>query len=289
MSWLVDFVRPKLSALVNNKKDIPENLWTRCPSCEQMLFQRDLAEDLHVCKHCGHHMRLRAKDRMDMLFDHQQYDLIEIPEVVQDPLKFRDLKKYADRLKDSRTSTKDNDALLVASGKISGIPVVAAVFDFAFMGGSMGTAVGEGLVEAANRALSMKAPLIVVPASGGARMQEGILSLMQMPRTTIAILQLKKAGLPYITLLSDPTMGGVAASFAMLGDIALAEPGSMIGFAGARVIQQIVRENLPADFQKAEYLKEHGMIDRVVERKHIKAELGTIMKLLMVKRLPHAF
>lgn len=289
MSWLANFVRPKLSALVSQKKDIPDNLWTRCPSCEQMLFQRDLAEALHVCSHCGHHMRLRAKDRMAMLFDSQQYDVIDIPEVPQDPLKFRDLKKYTDRLKDSRASTKDNDALLVASGKISGIPVVAAVFDFAFMGGSMGTAVGEGLVEAANRALSMRAPLIVVPASGGARMQEGILSLMQMPRTTIAILQLKKAGIPYITLLSDPTMGGVAASFAMLGDISIAEPGSMIGFAGARVIQQIVRESLPADFQKAEYLKEHGMIDRVVERKFIKAELATIIKLLMVKRLPHTF
>ncbi len=284
MSWLTNFVRPKLRALVN-KKEIPDNMWTRCPSCEQLLFHRDLAENLQVCNHCGHHLRLRAKERLAMLFDSQQYTLLDMPKVAQDPLKFRDLKKYADRLRDSRAQTEEDDALLIASGSIGGVTAVVAVFDFAFMGGSMGTAVGEGLVEAANRALSLKAPLIVVPASGGARMQEGILSLMQMPRTTIAILQLKKARLPYITLLSDPTMGGVAASFAMLGDIAIAEPGSMIGFAGARVIQQIVRESLPAGFQKAEYLKEHGMIDRVVERKFLKSEIGTILKLLMVKKL----
>lgn len=284
MSWLTDFVRPKLNALVN-KKEIPDNMWTGCPSCEQLLFHRDLAENLQVCNHCGHHLRLRAKERLAILFDNQQYNLLDMPEVAHDPLKFKDLKKYSDRLKDARAQTEENDALLIASGTIAGITTVVAVFDFAFMGGSMGTAVGEGLVEAANRAVSMKAPLIVVPASGGARMQEGILSLMQMPRSTIAILQLKKAGLPYITILSDPTMGGVAASFAMLGDVAIAEPGSMIGFAGARVIQQIVRESLPAGFQKAEYLKEHGMIDRVVERKHLKSEVGTILKLLMVKRL----
>jgi acetyl-CoA carboxylase carboxyl transferase subunit beta len=287
MSWLTNFVRPKLRALVN-KKEIPDNMWTRCPSCEQLLFHRDLAENLQVCSHCGHHLRLRAKERLAMMFDSQQYELIPGPKVPQDPLKFRDLKKYADRLKDARASTDEDDALLIAMGTIGGITAVVAVFDFAFMGGSMGTAVGEGLVEAANRALSLRAPLIVVPASGGARMQEGILSLMQMPRTTIAILQLKKARLPYITLLSDPTMGGVAASFAMLGDIAIAEPGSMIGFAGARVIQQIVRESLPPGFQKAEYLKEHGMIDRVVERKFIKSEIATILKLLMVKRFTHA-
>jgi acetyl-CoA carboxylase carboxyl transferase subunit beta len=286
MSWLTNFVRPKLRALVN-KKEIPDNMWTRCPSCEQLLFHRDLAENLQVCNHCGHHLRLRGRERLAIMFDNQQYTLLDLPKVVQDPLKFRDLKKYTDRLRESRAQTQEDDALLVASGLIGGITTVVAVFDFAFMGGSMGAAVGEGLVEAANRALSLKAPLIVVPASGGARMQEGILSLMQMPRTTIAILQLKKARLPYITLLTDPTMGGVAASFAMLGDIAIAEPGSMIGFAGARVIQQIVRESLPPGFQKAEYLKEHGMIDRVVERKLIKSEISTILQLLMVKRLAH--
>lgn len=284
MSWLTDFVRPKLRAWVN-KKDIPDNMWTRCPSCEQLLYTKDLVESLHVCSHCKHHMRIGGRERLGMLFDNANYTLMDLPKVAHDPLKFKDLKKYVDRLKDARATTKEEDALLIASGTIGGVLTVVAVFDFAFMGGSMGTAVGEGLVEAANKALALKAPLVVVPASGGARMQEGILSLMQMPRTTIAILQLKKAGIPYITVLTDPTMGGVAASFAMLGDIAIAEPGSMIGFAGARVIQQIVRESLPPGFQRAEYLKEHGMIDRVVERKHLKSEISTILQLLTIKRI----
>ncbi len=287
MSWLTNFVRPKLRAWVN-KKEIPDNMWTRCPSCEQLLYARDLTESLQVCTHCNHHLRLRGKERLNMLFDSSNYTLLDTPAVPQDPLKFKDLKKYSDRLKEARAATGEDDALLIATGTIGGVTTVVAVFDFAFMGGSMGAAVGEGLVMAANKALSLKAPLVVIPASGGARMQEGILSLMQMPRTTIAILQLKKARLPYITLLSDPTMGGVAASFAMLGDISIAEPGSMIGFAGARVIQQIVRESLPPGFQKAEYLKEHGMIDRVVARKYLKSEIGTILKLLMVRRLTPA-
>lgn len=284
MSWLTNFVRPKIRALVE-KKDIPDNLWTKCPNCEQLLFQRDLADNLHVCKHCGHHLRLRAKERLRIMFDHEAYSLIELPAVKHDPLKFKDLKKYPDRLKEARSQTGEQDAIHVAVGKIGGIETVVAVFDFAFMGGSMGTAVGNGIVQAASHAVAMKAPLIVIPASGGARMQEGILSLMQMPRTTIARLNMKKARLPYIVILSDPTMGGVAASFAMLGDIAIAEPGAMIGFAGPRVIQQTVRESLPPDFQKAEYLKEHGMIDRVIPRHHMKAELATILKLLMAKSL----
>ena len=284
MNWLTSFIRPKLRALVS-KKEIPDNLWTKCPSCEQLLFHKDLSENLRVCKHCGHHLRLSAKERLNLLFDKGLYTKIDLPKVKHDPLKFKDLKKYSDRIKEAREQTGENDALILATGQIGGIETVAAVFDFAFMGGSMGMAVGDGLVEAVNRAISMKAPLIVVPASGGARMQEGVLSLMQMPRTTIARLALKKERLPYILLLTDPTMGGVAASFAMLGDITLAEPGTMIGFAGPRVIQQIVRESLPAGFQKAEYLKEHGMIDRVVPRKYLKSELATILKLLMARSL----
>lgn len=286
MSWLTNFVRPKLRALVN-KKEIPDNLWTKCPSCEQLLFHRDLAENLQVCKHCGHHLRLRAKERLSLLFDNEQYSQTVLPKVSHDPLKFKDLKKYTERLKEARSTTREDDALIIATGSIGGIMTVVAVFDFAFMGGSMGMAVGEGIVEAANRAISLKAPLIVIPSSGGARMQEGILSLMQMPRTTIARLQVKKAGLPYITVLTDPTMGGVAASFAMLGDIAIAEPGAMIGFAGQRVILQTVRENLPPGFQRAEYLKEHGMLDRVVPRARLKLEIATILKLLMAKKLSY--
>lgn len=286
MSWLTNFVRPKLRALVS-KKEIPDNMWTKCPSCEQLLFQRDLTENLRVCKHCGHHLRLSAKERLNMLFDNELYSKVELPSVKADPLKFKDLKKYSDRIKEARMQTGEDDAIIVAIGNIGGIETIVAVFDFAFMGGSMGMAVGNGIVEAASRAVAMKAPLIIIPASGGARMQEGILSLMQMPRTTIARLQMKKAGLPYIILLTDPTMGGVAASFAMLGDIALAEPGTMIGFAGPRVIAQTVRENLPPGFQKAEYLKEHGMIDKVIPRPRLKSEIATILKLLMAKSLSH--
>lgn len=283
MSWLTDFVKPKLRALVG--REIPDNLWSKCPSCEQLLFHRDLPENLYVCRHCNYHYRMGARDRLASLMDQGQYDLLPIAKPPVDPLKFKDVKKYADRLKDARHKTGEDDAVLVASGSIGSIPVVVAVFDFRFMGGSMGMAVGNGLLAASNGALGRKCPLIVMPSSGGARMQEGILSLMQMPRTTIAISRVVEAKLPYITVLCDPTTGGVSASFAMLGDVTLAESGAIIGFAGARVIEQTMRESLPPDFQTADYLLDHGMVDRVVHRAHLRDELTRLLTLLVRKTL----
>lgn len=281
MNWLTNFVKPKLRSLVG--KDVPENLWHKCPGCEQMLFHRDLEENQHVCRHCGHHMRIDPQTRLSLLFDEQRYAIIPQEKVKDDPLKFKDLKKYNDRLKESRSKLKQDDAIIVASGTIGGIPVVAAVFDFRFMGGSMGVAVGNGILRAAEFAVSKKAALIVIPSSGGARMQEGILSLMQMPRTTIAVRLIKEARLPYITLLTDPTTGGVSASFAMLGDVSIAEPGAMIGFAGARVIKETIRAELPQGFQTAEYLLDHGMLDMVIPRNHLKEKLSLLLSNLMLK------
>jgi acetyl-CoA carboxylase carboxyl transferase subunit beta len=279
MSWLTNFVRPKLRALVR-KTEVPDNLWDTCPACSKMIFHRDLEANQRVCPHCGHHMRLPAKRRLETLFDDGAYARIELPKVAVDPLKFRDQKKYVDRLKAAREKTGEQDAILVAHGRIGGIGTVVAVFDFEFQGGSMGLAVGEGLVAAAKLAVLQQAPLIVIPASGGARMQEGILSLMQMPRTVIAAEEVKEAGLPYIVVLTDPTTGGVSASFAMLGDIAISEPGATIGFAGARVIEETLREKLPPGFQKAEYLLEHGMVDMVVHRHELRAMLVRLLRLL---------
>jgi acetyl-CoA carboxylase carboxyl transferase subunit beta len=276
MNWLTDFVRPKIKALMR-RQEVPDNLWTKCPSCEHMLFHRDLVENLNVCHHCNHHMRMSVHERLDILFDNKSYTKAPSPKVVQDPLKFKDSKRYADRLKEYRQKTGHEDAVIIAYGQLQAHPVVIAAFDFGFMGGSMGMAVGESLLIAAEMAVKNNCPLIVVPASGGARMQEGILSLMQMPRTTIAVERVKNAGLPYITLLSDPTTGGVSASFAMLGDIALAEPGAIIGFAGARVIEETIRQKLPEGFQRAEYLLSHGMIDMVVHRHQLKETLGRLL------------
>ena len=283
MNWLTNFVRPKLRALVN-KDDVPENLWHKCPGCDQMIFHRDLEKNLHVCQHCNHHLRISADQRLSILFDEGAYTRTKLPDVPDDPLKFRDRKRYTDRLKESRAKTKERDAVVVASGRIHDQPVVVALFNFEFMGGSMGVAAGEGIVAAARLAVSEQASLIVNPASGGARMQEGILSLMQMPRTIIAVQELKEAGLPYVVLLSDPTTGGVSASFAMLGDIHIAEPGATIGFAGRRVIEQTVRETLPDDFQRSEFLLEHGMIDCIVPRNELHDTLGRIIELLRVPR-----
>jgi acetyl-CoA carboxylase carboxyl transferase subunit beta len=280
MNWLKNFVRPKLKKLVGGGKDIPENLWNKCPECSQMIFHRDMEKNLHVCQHCGFHMRLTAKRRLDMLFDNAEYQTAPSGETIDDPLKFRDRRKYNDRLKDARDKTGADDALMVAHGTMGGLGVVIAAFDFNFMGGSMGVAVGEGLVTAARLAVAQDAPLIVVPSSGGARMQEGILSLMQMTRTTIAVEEVRDAGLPYIVVLADPTTGGVSASFAMLGDIAIAEPGAVIGFAGARVIEQTIRETLPDGFQRSEYLYEHGMVDMVVHRMDLRDTLGRVLSLL---------
>lgn len=280
MNWLNNFVRPKLRALVSSKPEVPDNLWHKCPNCEAMIFHRDLEANLRVCQHCGFHMRLRAAQRLQMLFDDGNYTSIELPTAAVDPLRFRDTKRYTDRLREAQSKTGVNDAITVAHGRIGGNKAVIAVFDFQFMGGSMGTAVGEGLLAAAKLAVLQDAVLIAVPASGGARMQEGILSLMQMPRSVIAIDLVKDAGLPYIVILTDPTTGGVTASFAMLGDIHIAEQGAQIGFAGARVIEETIRETLPDDFQTAEYLLEHGMVDIVVHRERLRETIVRIVDLL---------
>jgi acetyl-CoA carboxylase carboxyl transferase subunit beta len=279
MSWLTNFVRPKIRALVK-KPDTPENLWDKCPSCGQMIFHRELEANQRVCPHCGHHLRIGVKRRLELLFDEGRFDRAELPKVEVDPLKFRDRKRYTDRIKEAQSKAGEPDAIIVASGMIHGIETVVAAFNFDFMGGSMGMAVGEGLIKAADIAVERGAALIAIPASGGARMQEGILSLMQMPRTVIAVDRVKEAGLPFIVLLTDPTTGGVSASFAMLGDIHVAEPGAVIGFAGQRVIEETIREKLPEGFQRAEYLLEHGIVDLVVPRKEMRDQLARLIGLL---------
>jgi acetyl-CoA carboxylase carboxyl transferase subunit beta len=280
MSWLTNFVLPKIRAVVA-KKDVPDNLWHKCPNCGQMLFHRDLEANLFVCGSCGHHLRLAPERRLALLFDDSRYKVIELPKTIVDPLKFRDRKRYTERLKEAQAkSGTPRDALVVAHGTLGGMPTVIAAFDFEFMGGSMGVAVGEGLLAAARLAVLQEAALVVVPASGGARMQEGILSLMQMARTTLAVEMVKEARLPYVVLLTDPTTGGVSASFAMLGDITLAEPGAVIGFTGARVIEETIREKLPEGFQRSEYLLEHGMIDLVVPRRELRDTLSRLLGLL---------
>lgn len=276
MNWLTSYVRPKLQGLVG-AKEIPDNLWEKCPSCGSMIYHRELEQNYRICNQCNHHMRLPPDKRLEMMFDEGKYTLIELPEVKEDPLDFSDLKDYSDRLKDARRKTKRDDVLMVAHGTMDGMNVVVGVFDFSFMGGSMGTAVGEGIVAAADLAILQDAALILIPASGGARMQEGILSLMQMARTTMAIRKVKEKGLPYFVILTDPTCGGVTASFAMLGDIAIAEPDAMIAFAGSRVIEQTIRASLPEGFQRSEYLLEHGMVDMVVDRREIRP---TLIKLI---------
>ena len=268
MNWITDYVRPKLEKMSTKKSDTPENLWNKCPSCEQMLFHRDLEDNLHVCPHCDHHLRVSGKKRLEFLFE-GAFTEITLPSVKIDPLKFKDTKKYTDRIKSYRQQTDQDDAIIVGHGKIRGQSAVVAAFDFRFMGGSMGMAVGEGIVAAAETAVKLNFPLLIVSASGGARMQEGMLSLMQMPRTTVAVQLVREAKLPYLVLLTDPTTGGVSASFAMLGDVTLAEPKATIGFAGARVIQETIREKLPANFQTSEYLKDHGMVDIIVHRKDL--------------------
>ena len=284
MSWLSEYVRPRIRTLFS-RSEVPENLWVQCPSCQQMLFKKDLERSLKVCPHCGYHMRASAAERLAFTFDPVTDGTtgptrIELPRVPQDPLGFRDSKRYADRLKEARDKTGLADAILVAHGLIGGHRAVVAAMDFDFMGGSMGAAVGEAIVSAARLAVLQAAPLIIFTASGGARMYEGAISLMQMPRTTIAVRLVKEAGLPFITVLTDPTTGGVTASFAMLGDVQIAEPGALIGFAGPRVIEQTVRETLPDGFQRAEYLHEHGIVDLVVKRVDMRDTLARLMGLL---------
>jgi acetyl-CoA carboxylase carboxyl transferase subunit beta len=280
MSWLTNFVLPKIRAVVS-KKSVPDSLWKKCPGCEQMLFHRELEANLDICRNCGHHLRIGAARRLEILFDDGVYSPIELPKTPTDPLHFRDRRRYTDRLKEAQAiHGASADAVIVAHGRIGGQAAVVAAFEFGFMGGSMGVAVGEGVLTAARLAVLQEAALVVVPASGGARMQEGLLSLVQMPRTIIAADLVKEAGLPYIVVLTDPTTGGVSASFAMVGDIVLAEPGAIVGFAGARVIEETIREKLPDGFQRAEYLLEHGMVDLVVSRAELRATIGRLLRLL---------
>ncbi len=279
MNWISDWALPKISGLF--KRDVPENLWHKCPSCEQMIFRRDLDAALHVCPHCGHHMRISATRRLECTLD-EGFSRIELPKAPADPLRFRDQRRYTDRLKEAQAKSAMDDAVAVAHGTIEGQRAVVAAMEFAFMGGSMGAGVGEAIVTAAKLAVLQDAPLIVFTASGGARMQEGAVSLMQMPRTVIATRLVKEAGLPFIVVMCDPTTGGVTASFAMLGDIHIAEPNALIGFAGARVIEQTVREKLPEGFQRAEYLLEHGIVDMVVKRGEMRATLARVIGLLRV-------
>lgn len=277
MSWL-DRVRNRIPFIA--KRETADNLWIKCPGCGQMVFTREYLENLSVCPSCGHHGRIGPQARLDQIFD-AGYTLIPIPRVTEDPLKFRDSKKYPDRIKAARAATGDSDALITARGSIEGQKAIVGVQNFAFMGGSMGIGVGAAFVAGVEAAIAANAPYIIFTAAGGARMQEGILSLMQMPKTTVAIHMLRDAGLPYIVVMTDPTTGGVTASYAMLGDIQFAEPGALIGFAGQRVIESTIREKLPEGFQRAEYLLEHGMLDMVVARHDLKAELARTIGYLM--------
>ena len=280
MNWISNYVRPRINSIFS-RRETPENLWSKCSECGTMLFHRELSDNLNVCTSCDHHMALTPRDRFTALFDNGVFTEISVPEPLADPLKFRDQKKYPDRMKAARTQTSEAEAMLVAEGEMGRTPIVAAAQDFSFMGGSMGMFVGNAIIAAAERAVATGKPLILFSAAGGARMQEGILSLMQMPRTTVAIQMLKEASLPYIVVLTHPTTGGVTASYAMLGDVHIAEPNALICFAGTRVIEQTIREKLPEGFQRAEYLLDHGMLDRVTHRAQMRDELITITRMLM--------
>jgi acetyl-CoA carboxylase carboxyl transferase subunit beta len=289
MSWLTNFVRPRIKSLMGAVKSAtPDNLWRKCPACGEMIFHRDLVAALFVCPQCGHHMRIGAPERFQQVFDNATFEELIPPEVAPDPLRFRDEKRYSDRLREARQKTGRIDGLSAARGTLDNLPVMVAVQAFDFMGGSLGMGVGEALVNAMQSAVDESRPFILFVASGGARMQEGVLSLMQMPRVTIAVDMLRDAGLPYIVVLTDPTTGGVSASYAMLGDIHIAEPNALIGFAGQRVTANAVREQLPEGYQRAEYLLQHGMIDMVVNRKEMRGTLSKVLHMLMKRSKPHA-
>jgi len=285
MNWITNYVRPRINSIFS-RREVPENLWTKCDECGTMLFHRELSGNLNVCTGCGHHMPITPRARFAALFDSGVFADVPVPAPTPDPLHFRDQKKYPDRLRSAQRETGEKEAMLVATGEIGRTPVVAAAQDFSFMAGSMGMYVGNAIIAAAEEAVKLKRPLILFSAAGGARMQEGILSLMQMPRTTVAVQMLREAGLPYIVVLTHPTTGGVTASYAMLGDVQIAEPGALICFAGPRVIEQTIREKLPDGFQRAEYLLEHGMLDRVTPRTEMREDLITIIRMLM--RMPPA-
>ena len=282
MNWLTNFVRPKIRALVGN--DVPDNLWNKCPKCEQMIFHTDLSSNLQICPHCGYHFRWEVGERISNLFDNNEVTKIKYKSTLKDPLKFKDNKKYSDRLKQAKEKTLEEDAVTVVYGRINGNKCVAVFFNFDIMGSSRGSAVGEGIIAGAEYALKKNCAFLVVPCSGGARMQEGIFSLMQMSRTVVATNKIKEANLPYIVLFTNPTAGGVSASFAMLGDIHIAEPDALIAFSGPRVIESTIREKLPDGFQKSEYLLKHGMVDMVVDRKNQKEVISKIISLLTHKK-----
>lgn len=278
MNWISNVVPPKVRSLL--RRETPENLWVKCPESGELVFHKDLEANLFVVPGSGYHMRIAPKTRLDTLFDDAAYEEIQTPEVPLDPLKFRDVKRYTDRLKENRLKTGASDAVKLAFGKLQGRNIIAAVQDFDFLAGSLGMAAGEAIITGMTLAVERQTPFIIFTASGGARMQEGIFSLMQMPRTTIAAQRLREAKLPYIVVLTNPTTGGVTASYAMLGDVHIAEPGAVIGFAGARVIEQTIRERLPEGFQRAEYLEAHGMVDMVVKRQDMRATLARLCALL---------
>ena len=283
MNWITNSVLPRIKALVQ-PKEIPDNFWVKCKGCNEMLFHRQLEENLQVCPRCDYHMPLSCKNRLKALFDGGSYEEIPLKDGTNlDPLKFRDKRKYLDRIKEARSKTGLQDAISLACGRVNGLEIIIAVFAFEFMGGSMGSTVGNAIIQSAELAINKNAPLVIFPSSGGARMQEGILSLMQLPRTIIATQMIKEAELPFIVVLTNPTTGGVTASFAMLGDIHIAEPGAIIGFAGKRVIEETIHEKLPDGFQSAEYLLDHGMVDLVIRRHDLPKTLSTLLCLLMNK------
>ena len=281
MNWLTNYIKPKLQSLVK-KRDIPKNLWLKC-QCGTMIYHKDYEKSLGVCDQCGTHIRLSSNMRLQFLCDEGKYEKIKISNNNFDPLSFKDKRKYKDRLKEAKKKTKEDDAVVVAEGKIENISIIAIAFDFNFMGGSMGVSVGDSIVKGSEISLKKNLPLVMIPSSGGARMQEGILSLMQMPRTVAAIKKVKDNKIPYIVVLTDPTTGGVCASFAMLGDVLIAEKDATIGFAGRRVIEQTIKETIPENFQTSEYLLEHGMVDMVVHRKDLKKKLAKILRFLLKK------
>lgn len=287
MSWFQRIIPPKIKPKENGeKKVVPEGLWSKCVACEAVLYYTDLAKNFNVCPKCGYHNRISARNRIDMLLDPEERIEIGIEVKPQDPLKFRDSKRYTDRLIQANSSTDEDDALVVMQGKIKVIPVVVAAFEFGFMGGSMGSVVGERFVRGVRVSINQHLPFVCFAASGGARMQEGLFSLMQMAKTSAALTQMSKEKLPFISVLTDPTMGGVSASFAFIGDIVIAEPGALIGFAGPRVIEQTVRQTLPEGFQRAEFLLEHGAIDLIVDRRHMREKLVNLFTLLMRTQNP---
>lgn len=279
MNWLSDVVRPRIKTLF--KREVPDNLWIKCPETGQMVFHKDVEANHYVIPGSNYHLKMSAQDRLKSMFDDEHWDEIALPDVVADPLKFRDEKKYVDRLKEARNKTGRPDAIRVGVGKVESLLTTLVVQDFSFMGGSLGMAAGEGIIRGFETALEKRTPLVLFAASGGARMQEGILSLMQMPRTTVAVRMLRETKLPYIVVLTNPTTGGVTASYAMLGDVHLAEPGALICFAGPRVIEQTIREKLPEGFQRSEYLKDHGMVDQVVHRHDLKPVIANLCRLFM--------